>query len=140
MPWGPAARVGRMVAHLGGCLPQGADAYHATSTATPGRSIPLPVGGACGREGHEGKCLRGEPVLQQLHDAEPLILLPSFLTAGPKGSKSIRQKLEIFSKEKRGEQPLLPMLWSRSPAEREIFGGAELGGVHTLSSLLALSC
>lgn len=110
-------------------------------------SIPLPVGGACSREGHKGKrlrgkkgSLRGEPVLQQLHDAEPLILLPFFLTAGPKGSKSIRQKLEIFSKEKRGEQPLLPMLWSRSPAEREIFGGPELGGVHTLSSLLALSC
>lgn len=103
-------------------------------------SIPLPMGGARGREGHEGKCLREEPVLQQPHGAEPLIWLPCLLTAGPKGSKSLRQKLESFSKEKKGEQPLLPTLWSCSPAEWEIFGGAELGGVQTFSSLLALSC
>lgn len=45
-------------------------------------------------------------MLKQPNDAEPL--LSFLLIVGPKGSKSIRQKLESFSKEKKGEQPPFP--------------------------------
>lgn len=69
-----------------------------------------------------------EPVLNQPQDAgaEPCPSL--FLADGSKGIKSIRQKLESFSKERKGEQP--PFYPALVPALRGlvIFGG--VGGAR----------
>ena len=62
---------------------------------------------------------------KQPNDVEFLLFLP---TVGPKGSKSIRQKLESFSKEKKGEQPPSYLGFGHySQTEWVIFNGDELG-------------
>lgn len=119
---------------------------HVASRILPGpwprqaHSVPLPAGGARGRalpaRVQKGKCLSGETVLKQPNDAEPV--LSFLLVVGPKGSKSIRQKLESFSKEKKGEQPpFYPGFGPCSQTQLVIFDGAELGGAQIQQGALS---
>lgn len=88
------------------------------------------MGGARGRalpaRVREGKRLEGATTPNQPNDAEPF--LSFLLVVGPKGSKSIRQKLESLSKEKKGEQcPFYAGFGPCSQTESVVFDGAELG-------------
>lgn len=86
------------------------------------------MGGARGRalpaRVREGKRLEGATAPNQPNDG----LLSFLLIVGPKGSKSIRQKLESLSKEKKGEQrPFYAGFGPCSQTESVVFDGAELG-------------
>ncbi|XP_068265485.1 uncharacterized protein [Nyctibius grandis] len=65
----------------------------------------------------------------------------SLAKVGPKGSKSIRQKLESFSKERKGEQHPFPRVFGPcSQRELGIFDGAELGGARVPCAVVVCWC